>query len=116
MDVDFDFDAIARLSVDLGRADARTIKDARVAIDLAARTCERDAKILAPVDTGNLRNSITSDIRGLTAEIGPSAEYAAHVEFGTSRMGPQPYMGPAADRAGELLAKAMQGIAGRSVL
>ena len=116
MDVDFDFDEVARLTVDLGHAGARTIKDAAVAIDVAARTCERDAKIFAPVDTGNLRNSITSDVRGLTAEIGPSAEYAAHVEFGTSRMAPQPYMGPAAGRAGELLMKAMQGIAARAVL
>lgn len=69
-----------------------------------ALAVEADAKALAPVDTGNLRNSISTSIAGdgrsssISAEIGPTAEYGAFVEYGTSRMGPQPYMGPAFDR------------------
>lgn len=64
----------------------------------------RDAKALAPVDTGNLRASIGSTITGdgrfgvLRAEIGPTASYARHVELGTSRMRAQPFLRPATDR------------------
>ena len=39
----------------------------------------------APVDTGHLKRSIGLDItdEGLTAEIEPTADYAAYVEYGT---------------------------------
>lgn len=64
----------------------------------------RDAKTLAPVDTGNLRASIGSTIRGdgrmgvVRAEIGPTASYGIYVEMGTSRMAAQPFLRPATDR------------------
>lgn len=61
---------------------------------------EADAKALAPVDTGMLRNSITTAVTGdgLRAAVVATASYAEHVEKGTSRMAPQPFMGPATDR------------------
>lgn len=58
-----------------------------------------DAKALAPVDTGNLRNSIiTANDGPLRAASVATASYAPFVEFGTSRMAPQPFMGPAQER------------------
>lgn len=55
------------------------------------------AKMLCPVDTGNLRNSITHTVDGAgqKAYIGTNVEYAPYVEFGTSRMRAQPYLQPA---------------------
>lgn len=57
------------------------------------------AKRLCPVDTGNLRSSITwelgSDGQGLYADIGTNVEYAGYVEFGTRFMAAQPYLVPA---------------------
>ena len=45
---------------------------------------ERDAKIFAPVDTGFLRNNIHLDKKSDTYYIlRSSANYSAHVEFGT---------------------------------
>ena len=44
------------------------------------------AKKLCPVDTGNLRNSIThtvTDVNEQVAYVGSNAEYAAYVELGT---------------------------------
>ena len=78
-----------------------------------------DARTLAPVDTGNLRSSIgvTADTgwRGevLTATVGPTAHYGRYVEEGTSRMGPQPYMMPAADRHEPLFVAAIQSLGGQ---
>lgn len=47
-------------------------------------TAEGYAKLLCPVDTGNLRNSITHqvDISELLCRIGTNSEYAAYVELG----------------------------------
>ena len=46
----------------------------------------------APVRTGRLRSSITHSVQGKTAYIGTDVEYAAYVEYGTSRMAPRYYL------------------------
>lgn len=62
-------------------------------------TIQNNARILAPVDTGRLRSSIQArkgtDSRGPYVEIVAGTNYAAYVEFGTTRMAAQPYMRPA---------------------
>lgn len=60
---------------------------------------EAQAKNRAPVDTGALKSSISTEFEdnGLTGIIAPHVEYAAFVEFGTRRMSAQPYMTPAAE-------------------
>lgn len=49
---------------------------------------ETEAKKRAPVDTGNLRNSITyeTDVADKAVYVGTNVEYAPYQEFGTSRM------------------------------
>lgn len=79
--------------------------DGPVGKDLARRAVrvETAAKRLAPVDTGRLRSSISRELgrdgRGLFAQIGTIVDYGPYVEFGTSRMRPQPYLRPALDAA-----------------
>jgi phage gpG-like protein len=46
---------------------------------------ENFAKLLCPVDTGNLRNSITHTVQDDAAYIGSNSEYAAYVELGTGK-------------------------------
>lgn len=58
---------------------------------------EMYAKMLCPVDTGRLRNSITHTSDGEYAYIGTNVEYAPYVEFGTSKMAAQPFIRPAAE-------------------
>lgn len=55
-------------------------------------------EIFVPIDTGNLAGSITATIEEFSAQVQPAAEYAAYVEFGTWKMGAQPYMRPAGDK------------------
>lgn len=81
----------------LGTAGARATMKVQSAIRETAYAIEAKGKMNCPVDTGNLRASISTTVGGLEAEIGPTAHYGAYVENGTSRMRPQPYMGPAAD-------------------
>ena len=67
-------------------------------------TAEGYAKKLAPVDTGNLRNSITHEVDDgeHAAYIGTNVEYAPYQELGTVHMAAQPFLKPAvADHAKE---------------
>jgi HK97 gp10 family phage protein len=94
----FDVSELRDLRGDLKEGAAKVEALAPRVVAKSALDIERDAKIIAPVDTGTLESSITSDIDGLSAEIGPHTDYEAFVEYGTSKMNAQPYMGPAFEK------------------
>lgn len=64
-----------------------------------ALVVEGDAKRRAPVDTGNLRNSIRAEqVSDTEATVGTPVDYAIYPEFGTSRQAAQPYLRPALEQ------------------
>lgn len=63
-------------------------------IAAGAEAVSQSAKSMCPVDTGALRDSISVSAEGNRAEISANTDYAAYVEFGTSKMAPQPYLVP----------------------
>lgn len=68
------------------------------AVATTAANIAADAKDIAPVDTGNLRNSIRQKMKGpIEAEVRVNAEYAGYVEYGTTRAPAQPYLTPAVE-------------------
>lgn len=61
---------------------------------------ETAAKLLCPVDTGRLRNSITHQKAGERSEqIGTNVPYGKYVELGTSKMGAQAFLKPSLQNA-----------------
>ena len=73
-------------------------------LETCGLVAEGYAKKLAPVDTGNLRNSITHDVDDgePAAYIGTNVEYAPYQELGTIHMKAKPFLKPAvADHANE---------------
>jgi HK97 gp10 family phage protein len=93
-----DFSEINQFAIDLGNAPSRVIPRVNVALRKSIADMERGAKVFAAVDTGNMRDSISSTVTGLSGEMGPTAEYAPFVEDGTSDQAPQAFVGPAFDR------------------
>lgn len=96
--MNIDVSEVNVLAVDFGKGSAKTVAAVHTAIAKAAHDTVANAKMIAPVDTGNLRNSVSATVIGLNAEVGPTANYGRYVEEGTSRMAPQAFMGPSFDR------------------
>ena len=58
------------------------------ALEKCGLTAEGYAKKATPVDTGNLRNSISHKVQKDTMYVGTNVEYAPYVEFGTGKYYP----------------------------
>ena len=58
---------------------------------------EAQAKDLAPVDTGRLRDSINTAIGSEEVIVGTNVEYAPYVEYGTYSTSARPFLRPAID-------------------
>lgn len=86
-------------SEETSRDIVRAIDRALEEIGLAA---EGYAKRACPVDTGNLRNSITHAVESAedAVYVGTDVEYAPYVEMGTRRTAAQPFLRPAATEHG----------------
>ena len=89
------------MSVEIHDNSKEISEDIKAALLRGLETCglvaEGYAKKLAPVDTGNLRNSITHtvDEDEPAAYIGTNVEYASYVCLGTIHMKAQPFLKPA---------------------
>ena len=73
-----------------------------VALEKIGLLAEGYAQKKCPVDTGNLRGSITHEVDAgdNAVYIGTNVEYAPYVELGTSRQKAQPFLRPAASEHG----------------
>ena len=86
-----------------------------VALEKIGLLAENYAAKKCPVDTGNLRGSITHEVDTSddAVYIGTNVEYAPYVELGTSHQEAQPFLRPAASEHGaqyrQVLKKALGG-------
>ena len=121
MSIEFDASELRTLAADLGNVPKLAGQLAKVAVKKTAKDIEATAKALAPVDTGFLRSAVkSSDLRNVSqdapeAEVRAGASYSVYQELGTSRMAPQPFMGPAADKHTPAFEAAMAEIADRAL-
>ena len=76
---------VRHLALDLSKAPADVRAKAPLAVKRTLFAIEGSAKSGAPVDTGNLVNSISTDVDGdgMGGVVGPTANYGADVEYGT---------------------------------
>ncbi len=88
------------IAADLGKAGPKARALGAAVINKSLGDMVRDSQAIAPVDTGNLKNSIsrtTATPTNLTGEFGPTASYGGYVNWGTAHMAPRPYIDPAFD-------------------
>jgi len=65
------------------------------AMELYLEKVVQDAKNIVPVRTGTLQRSIMWQGGEGEYRVGSRVHYAPYVEYGTSRMAPRPFLGPA---------------------
>ena len=112
-------DDLDGLADDFDHAGERLGRDAHSLVHSSTLRTETLGKANAPVRTGFLRSSITSEFDGgpgsntITGEIGPEADYARFVHNGTSRQAPNPFMDRAADVIEPMFYAGAEAIAGR---
>jgi len=83
--VGVDNSEVRHLQIDLSKAPAHVQQRAPMAVRRSLFSIEADAKVGAPVDTGALVNSISTDIDGdgMGGDVGPTVSYGDEVEYGT---------------------------------
>lgn len=74
-----------------------TLDDVKHVVKSNTVSMNKNMQNLAPVDTGNMKRSITSDFTdgGLSGTTGPHTDYAGYVEYGTRFQEEQPFVRPA---------------------
>lgn len=94
------FTTATALAAEFAAEAANLQREAAKVVAKTAHDTRRDMAVGAPVDTGFLRSSTTVEISadGLSAEVGPEAEYGRYVNDGTYKMAPRPFVDQAAER------------------
>lgn len=71
--------------------------ETKIALKEAGMKIQADAKRNVLVDTGRLKNSITTEVwnNGYTITVGTSVKYAPYVEYGTMKWSGKPFLRPA---------------------
>lgn len=121
MGIDIDTTEVAALGSRLAGAGGRVGLKAAAALRKTAFDIEADAKMLIEaydaVDSGDMMNSVSTTITGdgrtgaMTAEVGPTVDYAFFVHEGTSVMPGRPFLGDAWDRRVPIYTEALAKIA-----
>lgn len=87
-----------------------TLNQVHTALQACGLIGEGYAKLKCPVDTGNLRNSIThqTDVANNSEYIGTNVDYGVHVELGTYKMRARPFLKPAVEQHSDEYTKAIK--------
>jgi len=110
--IDVDFGALDGMKKAMKRFPGVIVEELGKAVTELVLLIESEAKRRCPVDTGNLRSSITPVVESWAAGyVGTNVQYAPFVEYGTKHMAAQPYLEPAfiegKRRAKDIFEKAM---------
>jgi HK97 gp10 family phage protein len=83
-------------------------------VEKYAGLIEEEAKTLVPVRTGALRDSITTHLNGLVAEVtaGEGLTYGHLIEYGTRGRPAQPYLRPAIEAYADEFVRAIAAAVG----
>lgn len=75
---------------------AASLKDVQHVVKSNGANLTKKMQQLAPLDTGYLKRSIKMSLTdgGFSAEVGPYANYASYLEYGTQKMTKKPFIKP----------------------
>ena len=103
-----------RLATNLGRAGHEITRKAQMVVRKSGLDAEAIMEDEVPVDTGAMKNSTGVDFApdSLSAEVGPTVNYAPFVAFGARGRAPDPFDLRTMQRVGPGFEAAMEAIGG----
>lgn len=109
-----DVGELLTLAADLGRAGHEITRKAQMVVRKSGLDAEAIMKDEVPVDTGAMKNSTGVDFApdSLSAEVGPTVNYAAPVAFGARGRAPDPFDLRTMQRVGPGFEAAMEQLGG----
>ena len=119
--ISVDASGLNQLTADLLGASRRARHEASAIVRDSIDAVVGTAQAIVPVDTRRTQRSIHAAAAGtdrppaagdLDVEAGPTTHYAPDLEYGTSKMGPRAFMGPALDRHTPQFVERMQRLGG----
>ena len=110
MRLTFDMKLSPALFAQRSKAEANIKRKLAAAARRAAHLAVKIAKDLVPVDTGELKSSITWSGQVTKFDIHAFASHAGYVEFGTIKTRAQPFLRPAVKKARAQLAREARAI------
>ena len=114
--MDFDTSELLVLAADLSKASAEVQRKGTIVVQKCAFDAQRIMQQEAPVDTGALKNSVgvsfSSGGAALSAEVGPTVNYAAYVARGTRRMAANPFDLRTAEQISPIFEAAVKSLGG----
>ena len=91
MSKEFDISELDKLCKEIDKKGKNIRKGVKRGVTRTANECEKISKELAPVDVGQLRASIHTEVKeksdNVSAEVSPNVEHAPYPEFGTGQRG-----------------------------
>lgn len=92
MKISMSFKGIDQLVKHLDKA--ASLKDVQHVVKSNGANLTKKMQQLAPIDTGYLKRSIKMSLTdgGFSAEVGPYANYASYLEYGTRKMTKKPLL------------------------
>jgi hypothetical protein len=121
--VTWDMSEVGQLAADLGKGNARVVRDTRTAIEVGARAVQKAARkrVTGLAHAPGAPDAITFDVHGLEAEIGydkgrRQGALGNILEYGTAKNGPIPALGPGLAEAGPAYVEAIIAAAVRHTL
>lgn len=79
-------------------------------LDVVGQIVVGESKLRTPVDSGNLRKSITHKVEGTAVYVGTNVEYAPFVHEGTRYQDAQPFLQDAVDQNMDKLVKPFENL------
>ncbi len=112
------YDELMQVAADLTRAAVSAQYKAPMVVAKSAADLEaamkRNIVQMGAVDTGFMLGSVGTDLdlANASAVVGPTAEYAPYVNWGTHRMPPRPFADNAADEIFPVFVSAIEALGG----
>lgn len=107
MKFDIEITGVEELTATISNAHSKAVEQSIKVMKNNTEELKKEARSIAPEDTGFLKDNIATRYGGMTGEVISNAGYSGFLEYGTRFMSAQPYMRPSLEKIQPMFLKDM---------